>query len=804
MTTPRRHPIAHAIIDGEEFAISAGDIQLEETWAPYGQATIVAPFDDPTRAATIDPRAGDRATINAAVDGAFTGGDPGGYGPPWTTQRTNLHPNPSFETNTTSWVTSGTALVRSLDWADTGTASCRVVTTGTSPTAGDIRSANLGNFNTFPFGMAPGKTYTVRAVQYTPAAHNGFNTGATSRQRRMMAFISTNGTTYGVQLLGPQGANIAGVQTLSQTFTVPANATGMIFAVGCAGSASDPGFVTYVDSVMIEESGIVQPYFDGSTPDADPLRYEWTGTAHASTSVQQVGTPIPPTPPVWTPADPRVFDLGIRSREIDYAARTCRITLATDEALLQDYAALVTDRTPRTYETSLRALVDHVLGQVIPGAALEPTPSNDADVTAFWDVTNVLANPDGTPETVEPWIAAGNCTVFVAGPFPNPPTAGANVYGIGMQSSAAGLQAIMPHAVAQGPSVTPGRSYVLTGYGRQSELEASRGFRAGFRWLNNGNIPVGPDIEAPPALLTTDGWTRSTVIGVAPVGASRAELFFRVSGATAAGKFTYVDAAMFYEGDEEIPYFDGDTPSTSDYVYSWAGTPANSASLRTPYVDRPPTLFVWEPGVSAWDLLAPLVTGESLRLFCDENRKWRLVPQEYTVPGVVTVGGATATEGADTVNREDSALWATGVVCRYRWQDPTAGTQERVDVAGTPERVHVVDYERPFPGPGAAAYILRSFTARGRVQGVTGFADWASNPGMESRLTLPGSPLIAGRISTARFDLETGLVVVTSKDQTVIPNDSWAGADPAVRWIDVLDAVQWATYTPPTVEVEKP
>jgi hypothetical protein len=572
-----RHPVAKATINAVDYPIRDGDIRLEETWSPYGAATIIAPFDDPAAVAAIDPRAGQRVTITAAVDGSYVGG-------------------------------------------------------------------------------------------------------------------------------------------------------------------------------------------------------------------------------VWTPAGSRIFNLGIRSREIDYESRTCTVTCATDEALLQDYAALTVDKSTRANQASLRAVVNTVLGKVIPGAQLEATPANDANVTAYWDITNVLANPDGTAATVAPWVSGGNCSLFVAGPFAQPPTTGANTYAIGMQSAAAGLQAAVPHPALQGPSVTPGRSYVLSAYALQFEAENSRGFRAVIRWLNNQGIAVAPDLEAPDTLLSTTQWRQSSIIATAPVGASRAEVFFRVSGATAAGKFTYLDAAMFYEGDELVPFFSGDTPDTADYVYSWAGTVANSASLRTAYVDRPPSLFVWQPGVSAWNFLQPLVDGASLRLFCDESRKWRLVPQGYTVAGVVTVTADRATEGSDRISREDSALWATGVVCRYRWTDPTAGQLEQFDSAGTPGRVHLIEYNTPYPGPGAAAYILKGFTSRGRVQGASGFAEWSATPGMESRLTLPDAPLIAGRASRVAFDLGTGVVLVASKDQTVIPSGAWAQVAPATRWTDVATSVTWANYVPPATE----
>ncbi|HWO52296.1 MAG TPA: hypothetical protein VNN23_11900 [Ornithinibacter sp.] len=60
----------------------------------------------------------------------------------------------------------------------------------------------------------------------------------------------------------------------------------MLVTVGTAGSAEDPGLITYVDEVLIEESPIVEPYFDGASVAAGDFTTAWVGTAHASASVQ--------------------------------------------------------------------------------------------------------------------------------------------------------------------------------------------------------------------------------------------------------------------------------------------------------------------------------------------------------------------------------------------------------------------------------------------------------------------------------------------------------------------------------------
>lgn len=199
--------------------------------------------------------------------------------------RTNLCLNPNMETNVLQWTLSGGGtIVQSNEWSASGTYSAKATSTSPSATAGDFRLSG-GSQTNFPTGTVAGGTYLISAVCNTPAAHNGFvsDTGNSSRQRRILVFYSLNGSTF-TQAFGPQGPNVSGTYTVSTIFTIPANATGAIFAVGIAGSPTDLNFVTYVDNVLIENTDQIRPYFDGSTVDVNGWDYAWTGTANASTS----------------------------------------------------------------------------------------------------------------------------------------------------------------------------------------------------------------------------------------------------------------------------------------------------------------------------------------------------------------------------------------------------------------------------------------------------------------------------------------------------------------------------------------
>jgi hypothetical protein len=482
----------------------------------------------------------------------------------------------------------------------------------------------------------------------------------------------------------------------------------------------------------------------------------------------------------------RSFNLGIRSRTVDYTNRTVSIEAATDEALLEDYASLTTDTGARAHEGSVRAVVNYVLARI--GAVLEAGTPNPP-VTAFWNVTNFLTNPDVAGGVVTPWTSGGNCTLFYS-------TSGADgtLSSCGVQSSAAGLLAVVPHTPGQGPSVTPGTSYVFTGMARQNEAGTSRTFYPVIRWLNQSGAPVAADVEAPPMAMSNTVWQRKTLIATAPPGASRAEVFFRSGGGTAAGQFMYIDRAMFYEGSELIPFYDGETPDSSTYVYAWTGATNASTSTRTAVVERPPELFVWKPGTTAWDFLAPFLASTGLRLYCDEHRDWRLIdPATYEIPGFIRLSGLNATAASDTISRDDPDVFATGVVIRYVWEDADGIPRTAYDVAGDPDVVVVFDYARAFPGPGAAAAILARRDGTGRTQSVDTLVDWTLTPGMTASIVLPDTPEQQGKVTSLRFSLgDDALMSVGTRGLIDIPAGSWlAWTPPDQAWNAVADSVTW-------------
>lgn len=171
--------------------------------------------------------------------------------------RVNLCPNPSFESATTEWTAAAAmTATRSTVWADDGSASLLLTPTG----AADDTYAVLGPDNTALQLLQPGKTYTVSATCYVPAAQTGtLNARARSIVVFWRASTGTNQSTASTA-----ASNTAGnVQRLSVTFTVPAagQVTSIRLMNGATNSASN---LIYWDSVLIEEAATAGEYFDGS------------------------------------------------------------------------------------------------------------------------------------------------------------------------------------------------------------------------------------------------------------------------------------------------------------------------------------------------------------------------------------------------------------------------------------------------------------------------------------------------------------------------------------------------------------
>lgn len=278
----------------------------------------------------------------------------------------------------------------------------------------------------------------------------------------------------------------------------------------------------------------------------------------------------------------RQFDLGLRSRRIDYKTKTIEIELATDEAVLIDYASLTDDTTPRTYEKSIRALINYVLGKVIPPRLNHARNPSFRLSTAGWIAS--LAGTSGTltrvtgsaPPELPAGVARGRLTLTAA------------------SAGRWGFTGGIPVGI-----LTPGLYYTLSGF-LHTNGTVNDG-RVIIRWLNAGGGVVSESVSNP--LLITDfspSWRRYSVSGKMPATAVRAQLqFMRDSGAS--GDVLDVTGVMFEEGSQMLAPFDGE--SFPDAGTSYVGGAEDSSSRW------PKSL---EPGTTDADITAAWVVQNLL------------------------------------------------------------------------------------------------------------------------------------------------------------------------------------------------
>lgn|GEM_PF-1887444 len=433
-------------------------------------------------------------------------------------------------------------------------------------------------------------------------------------------------------------------------------------------------------------------------------------------------------------------------------------------------------------------------------------PTDDADVTPVWELTQLFPNP-AVRSIVGNWIAGGSNgnlsreTGWAAGSIPaaaDLTTATLTTFsgnsGNGQGGAFGQTATLVPYV-----PVTPGKTYTVYCWALSAQVAKQVKLSCQIFGADGQLLQTG--VKLATVNLPVNTWTLvKGTIEIPAVGARLGPFVYADDGVQwANGNTLRTTAWMAHEGvyPTTITWFDGATPADSKYTYEVLGPAHASATTRKPKqpgID--PDSLIWSAGTTAWDFLEALVTAAGLRLFCDELRVWRLVKPDYTVDGSVVLTAGNATAGDDLISREDAQVWAQGVVVRYTWTDADGISRTKDDTAGAAGKVLLVEYrDTPYPGPGAAAAILAAMTARGRVQGVTSLTDYRATPGMQSRASMPGSGQVVGTVRSVQFDTATGLMQVASKGQQEIPADSWAGAADTT-WADVADSVTWATYTP--------
>jgi hypothetical protein len=179
----------------------------------------------------------------------------------------------------------GRAVFQSQQWAESGTKSLRIRSTGANTSGTNANGAIVArNDSTAMATLSGGVTYTAVATVRLESPQTG--SILDTKARRMWL---SNDLGSSVAASSPQAPNEAGEHRIVWTFTT---ATGidsgsMLLYLG-GGTAAGSSDVWWDDFALIEGT-YTGDYFDGNTPEG-VYRYAWTGAANESTSTQSVNT----------------------------------------------------------------------------------------------------------------------------------------------------------------------------------------------------------------------------------------------------------------------------------------------------------------------------------------------------------------------------------------------------------------------------------------------------------------------------------------------------------------------------------
>lgn len=438
-------------------------------------------------------------------------------------------------------------------------------------------------------------------------------------------------------------------------------------------------------------------------------------------------------------AQSRTHDLLLHERGADHLAVRSSISLIcrSDEAVLIDAGnkTTTTDSTALQDQKSLRSMCTAFLENRFFTLA---SGTDDFDLTVTYALDNLAINPKVANTTGYSVSTGTGARVATGGPLATV----AAFYRLTLTSTQTTF--ITTYGTF---SVTPGKTYRIGAYARCSASDSV--------YLDAYSSGVFDSTDNPVA-LTAATWQWIESADFTPTAGVTSLNVRLVHSTTSRGSGTTLDiSALVVAETTGWPgaYFDGSTATDAYYSYAWDGTVNASVSHRIRLDARDQKLLYQDPGVKDWDFLRPILQASGLRLFCDEQRVWRLVnPTTYLPAGTLTLSDPK--RGSDRISRE-SGDWVNAVVVKYTWIDDDGLQQVAYDAAysGLGDVLLLVENNSRYPGPGAAAVILARYTGRGRVQDITALPELAATPGMALSTTLPNTPDQLGYVSKVQWSI---------------------------------------------------
>lgn len=385
--------------------------------------------------------------------------------------------------------------------------------------------------------------------------------------------------------LGPtQSANYSTWTKMTHTFT----ATATTHTMQIRGGGSDvlwddlrlthhvPPVTTLTPTLKLSDGDLTlnsgrYPYAEASVsvpmPDADLLEQIEDGarvTINASAQGRWVSG-------AWVPDTGLMADLHLVKREASYDGKELSLRLASDEAILDAWAPLTDNKTPRNYEADLRGLVNYVLGQ-IPGTLrnLEPNPKA---------LSTGSAAPYGSRFAwVRSWVGNGAENVLPFGTlarFTSPESgtvAGRGIDSYGNQDLPSPLTT---GDFVAGPTVTPGDTITVSRWVRMNV--ATPGYLLGVRFHNGaGSWVSGTSFGSWMGAGSGTAWVRVSWTGVVPAGATRFSVTTRIQS-VAVTTSTFMDVTgLLTERTDRVRDWHEDVlqpgTATADLTARWNAT----------------------------------------------------------------------------------------------------------------------------------------------------------------------------------------------------------------------------------------
>jgi hypothetical protein len=173
--------------------------------------------------------------------------------------------------------TGSAAAISSTEWKGLGTRSLRLIP-GLSASM-DTFTHLSGDTGGMRVGMVAGKTYTISGTCRLAAPLTG---SLGPRSRRLVLFHRSPGEQNYTEVQSTQAPNVAGQARVFLTFTIPTTVTECFIRV-YHGGQSGSGDVWW-DDILVEESAVLRPYFDGTRPAVENLAKSAATAASALTT----------------------------------------------------------------------------------------------------------------------------------------------------------------------------------------------------------------------------------------------------------------------------------------------------------------------------------------------------------------------------------------------------------------------------------------------------------------------------------------------------------------------------------------